>query len=849
MRLPDRYRAGVSDLVSGSRTALLESLIERFPNVPPEAVLKEDLLRTGMAFDASALSDNLEGEIKPKSYFIFSFDQKPLAELGEAALRRPPEELALTGGPFGLRRTIVSVRVNPGSPYRVAVTEDGTLGLSVDGRPLADVHLPPMPEYYRHLLANGKTVMETAPTIQWGYLIYLTVLRLCQYFGAKEECGFCDINHNWRQHKREGRPYTGVKPIEDVLEALALIDRYDTAGTSKAYTLTGGSVTSSVDGLGEAEFYGRYAQAIEERFPGRWLGKVVAQALPKADVQRFKDYGISIYHPNYEVWDKRLFSLISPGKERYVGREEWHRRIFDAAEVFGAALRDPELRRRRRDGEAVRVRDGRRGDREHDRGARLLHEPRDHAALHDLVPGADDAARPGQPRGCAARVPRPAPRGVSRRALPPRPQAAARVRRRRRRERRLLGELVHGHARPGRGHRRGGGAGVSRISVDEAARLWNEASDDELRELAGAARARWHEPDRATYMVMRIINYTNVCVAQCDYCAFYVLPGQDGGYVLDRDEVFAKIDGLLEAGGDLVGFNGGFNPKLPLDYYCELFAAVRERYQDRVEFYALTVAEFMYLADRAELSYAETAARLRDAGVYWVTGGGSEILTEDFRKRHAKFKYTVAQYFEAQRAIVESGMRTTATMVIGFDETLEERLEHLQRTRDFQDDCLRDGLTGLFSFLSWTYKPYGTALGGREIEPARVLAPHRALAHLPRQRQAHPDVGADPERGRLPRARLRRRRLRPADRGRGDPEGRRARSTSISRACSRCRAGSATGSSTAAPSGPAAFASRARAERSCLRLLSRSGRRPRARALRAPPAAATPSRLSRARRA
>ena len=93
----------------------------------------------------------------------------------------------------------------------------------------------------------------------------------------------------------------------------------------------------------------------------------------------------------------------------------------------------------------------------------------------------------------------------------------------------------------------------------------------------------------------------------------------------------------------------------------------------------------MYLADRAELSYAETAARLRDAGVYWVTGGGSEILTEDFRKRHAKFKYTVAEYFEAQRAIVESGMRTTATMVIGFDETLEERLEHLQRTRDFQD--------------------------------------------------------------------------------------------------------------------------------------------------------------------
>ena len=165
--------------------------------------------------------------------------------------------------------------------------EDGTLQLSLDGREIADVGLPPMPEYYRHELANGKTVMETAPTIQWGYLIYLTVLRLCQYFGAKEECQFCDINHNWRQHKKEGRPYTGVKPVEDVLEALAIIDRYDTAKASKAYTLTGGSVTSTVDGLAEADFYGRYAQAIEERFPNRWIGKVVAQALPKADVQRY----------------------------------------------------------------------------------------------------------------------------------------------------------------------------------------------------------------------------------------------------------------------------------------------------------------------------------------------------------------------------------------------------------------------------------------------------------------------------------------------------------------------------------------------------------------------------------
>jgi cyclic dehypoxanthinyl futalosine synthase len=268
-----------------------------------------------------------------------------------------------------------------------------------------------------------------------------------------------------------------------------------------------------------------------------------------------------------------------------------------------------------------------------------------------------------------------------------------------------------------------------RISLDEARELWLHASDEELKQRAQEVRGRFHEPNRATYMVMRIINYTNVCVAQCDYCAFYVLPNQDGGYVLSREDVFAKIDELVEFGGDLVAFNGGFNPRLPLDYYCDLFAAVRTRYAERVEFYALTIAEFVFLADRAKLSYADAASRLRDAGVHWITGGGSEILTEDFRARHAKWKYTVRDYFEAQRAIVESGLKTTATMVIGFDETLEERLEHLERTRAFQDECLRDGLDGVFSFLCWTYKPYGTAFGGREIAP-REYWRHIALSRI-----------------------------------------------------------------------------------------------------------------------
>jgi cyclic dehypoxanthinyl futalosine synthase len=263
-----------------------------------------------------------------------------------------------------------------------------------------------------------------------------------------------------------------------------------------------------------------------------------------------------------------------------------------------------------------------------------------------------------------------------------------------------------------------------RIGREEARWLWVNASDEELQSLAGQVRDRFHAPGSCTYMVMRIINYTNVCVAQCDYCAFYKLPNQDGGYVLSHDEVFTKLDELLALGGDLAAFNGGFNPHLPLSYYCELFAAIRARYGDALEFYALTIAEFMYLADHAKLSYANAAGRLKEAGVRWITGGGSEILTEEFRARHSKFKYTVAQYFEAQRAIVDAGLKTTATMVIGFDESFEERLEHLERTRQFQDET-----GGLASFLCWTFKPYFTQIGGIEITTAEYLR-HLALSRI-----------------------------------------------------------------------------------------------------------------------
>lgn len=316
----------------------IERLAALYPRVPREAIIKEDLLRLGVDFSEDAL--RVASGFKPKSYFIFSFDRRPIAGLERGENLRAPEEIALVGGPGDLRRTVVSVRLHPDSPYRVDV-RDGRLVLLVrtEGvdleEELCEVRLQDTPAYYGRTLASGEPIVEMAPTIEWGYLVYLTVYRKCQYFGFQEECRFCDINENVRQQRAAGRPYRTVKDPDDVLEALAIIDELDTERHTRAYTVTGGSVTRHLGGKSEAEFYGAYPRAINERFPGRWISKLVVQALPVDDLRGFVDAGVQIYHPNYEVWDPRLFEQLCPGKQRHVGRDEWIRRIVDAAEVFG----------------------------------------------------------------------------------------------------------------------------------------------------------------------------------------------------------------------------------------------------------------------------------------------------------------------------------------------------------------------------------------------------------------------------------------------------------------------------------------------------------------------------------
>jgi len=255
-----------------------------------------------------------------------------------------------------------------------------------------------------------------------------------------------------------------------------------------------------------------------------------------------------------------------------------------------------------------------------------------------------------------------------------------------------------------------------RLSREHAAWLFREARNEDLSRLASSVRARFHQPDEATYLMMAIINYTNICVAKCDYCSFYRLPGASDGYLLSFEQVAQRVEALRALGGTLVSFNGGFHPELRIKDYAELFTKVHARFPD-LEFFEMTVAEFMFACKVSKIPYDEGARVLKAAGTRWVTGGGAEVMDEAFRKRHSPGKYKVADYYKAQRAILDAELGSTATMVIGFGESLDERLNHLEGLRAFQDSI--DGR--LASFLCWTYKAFNNDLGGDEITTDEYL--------------------------------------------------------------------------------------------------------------------------------
>ncbi len=251
---------------------------------------------------------------------------------------------------------------------------------------------------------------------------------------------------------------------------------------------------------------------------------------------------------------------------------------------------------------------------------------------------------------------------------------------------------------------------MKRLSETEALSLL-EGDSERLKSLGHEVRCRHYPDGRASFLVMRIVSYTNVCVADCSYCAFYRRPGDSEAYVLSSEQIFSKIDKLLAVGGSLVAMEGGFHPKLRIDHYENLFRSVRKKYGEAVEIYGPTIVEVIFIARSSRIALEEALVRLREAGLRWIPGGGAEILTDEWRRRLSPKKYSVREYIDGMERAQRLGFGTTATMVIGFGESWADRLEHLRHIRDLQDQT-----GGFSSFLLWTYQPDNTALGGSRAD-------------------------------------------------------------------------------------------------------------------------------------
>src|SRR5436309_2727994 len=248
-----------------------------------------------------------------------------------------------------------------------------------------------------------------------------------------------------------------------------------------------------------------------------------------------------------------------------------------------------------------------------------------------------------------------------------------------------------------------------RIDAAEALDLYRHASTPLLGRLADAIRARKHPEPVVTYIIDRNVNYTNVCVARCNFCAFYRPVGSEEGYVLGFDEIFRKIDETIAVGGVQLLLQGGHNPDLPLEWYEDLFRAVKQRYPE-FRLHALSPPEVIHLSRLTRLTVPDVIDRLVAAGLDSIPGGGAEILVDRVRRLlNCYGKASSDEWLDVMRHAHRAGLKTTATMMYGHVETVEERIDHLLRLRDLQEET-----GGFTAFIAWSYQPEHTELGGRE---------------------------------------------------------------------------------------------------------------------------------------
>ncbi|WP_405755752.1 cyclic dehypoxanthinyl futalosine synthase [Anaerovibrio slackiae] len=246
----------------------------------------------------------------------------------------------------------------------------------------------------------------------------------------------------------------------------------------------------------------------------------------------------------------------------------------------------------------------------------------------------------------------------------------------------------------------------NRLNEREAEELLLHGDTVELGRRADAERRKRFD-DTVTFIVDRNINYTNVCVNECRFCAFFRRKESRDAYLLTYDEILEKVRETVEAGGTQVMIQGGLYPDLGLEYYEKMLSLIKSKYD--ITIHSFTATEIQHFARQAGISILDCLKRLQAAGLDSLPGGGAEILVDEIRQKVSPKKIMTEDWLHVMECAHSIGMESTATMVIGLGETMAQRVEHMEKIRRLQD---RTG--GFRAFITWTFQPGNTELGGEK---------------------------------------------------------------------------------------------------------------------------------------
>ncbi|RXZ84214.1 dehypoxanthine futalosine cyclase [Paenibacillaceae bacterium] len=262
-----------------------------------------------------------------------------------------------------------------------------------------------------------------------------------------------------------------------------------------------------------------------------------------------------------------------------------------------------------------------------------------------------------------------------------------------------------------------------RIELEDTIALFESDEIEKMGHVANQIMLRWHPEPVTTFVVGRNINYTNVCDVFCRFCAFYRSPNSKEGYVLSDETIFNKIQETIDVGGTEILMQGGTNPNLRFNYYTDLLRAIKQRFPN-ITMHSFSPAEIHKMKDVSDgLSLEEVIRALHEAGLDSLPGGGAEILDDRTRRKISRLKGSWTDWMDVMKIAHRIGMHTTATMVIGFGESMEERALHLTRIRDAQDDTLKNGYPtpGFLAFIPWTFQPDNTNMKREKATPEEYL--------------------------------------------------------------------------------------------------------------------------------